>query len=176
MRSDKPKSPQKKRTGGRDKDGLTNRMHQGLVILVRSDTVWAGVQECVKQGIVTDNTFYHDWINDERFLKALNEGRAKVLGEVADRVKAKALAHVDEIFWRMIQAAKGELKLSAPQLAAMQYVLDKAGVDAPGKTERTNLFAAIMVRIQNREKSPAMLPADDALANAAPTSSTIVGE
>lgn len=163
--------PQRKSEGTRrNKDGLTNRMQQAMPMLVRSDTVWAGVQECIAKGIITENVFYTEWTNDERFLKALNDGRAKVLGEVADRVKAKALAHVDEIFWLMIQIAKGEAKVSAPQLAAMQYVLDKAGVDAPGKTERTNLFAAIMVRIQNREKAPAMLPADDALANAAPAS------
>jgi hypothetical protein len=135
---------------------LTPKQTKAIAIIGPEDTVWAGVKKCVAVGLVTPETFYKRWVKDEAFLNALNTERERLLGALADRLKARAMAESDRLFQQMIEIAAGEKRANTPQIEAIKYVLDRAGIDTTGGEKRGNLFVMIQQRIMQQVASPAM--------------------
>jgi hypothetical protein len=133
---------------------LTPKQTKAIAIIGPEDTVWAGVKKCAAEGLVTYDTFYKRWVKDEAFLAALNEERERLLGALADRLKARAMAEADRLFQKLIDIAVGDAKANQAQIEAIKYVLDRAGIDSSGVSKRANWLVLIQQRIIERAPAP----------------------
>jgi len=145
------------RTNGiRDASGLTAKQRLAIPIIAGAESVWKGVQECIEKKVCRMATFYDEWQKEDAFVEALNTERERIHGAAADRARNRAILWFDTLITRMLKVAMGQEKATTVELEAMKYMLDRAGIDATGKKDRANLFAAVLLRIENREPSRQM--------------------
>lgn len=136
--------------------GLTAKQQRAIAICAGEVTNSDGVKKCIEQRVCSDSTFYERWMKQAMFVQALNDAREKSLGDVAERCRNRCIAEADGLTAEAIEIAYGRKKATAVQLDAIQYVLDKAGVDNAGKAQRKNLLALIGIRIEQGAPSENM--------------------